>query len=135
MADVKWAKVKYVNEGVEIEVPVGTTILQASQEAGMPEGSACGGVCACSTCHVYVQKGASLLSEAEDDEEDILEKAFDVRSGSRLGCQARIEKPGEIEIAISRESYEAYYAEHPEARKALEEAGRAPAGLSSAADD
>lgn len=132
MADVKWAKVKYVNEGVEIEVPVGTTILQASQEADMPEGSACGGVCACSTCHVYVQKGAELLSEAEDDEEDILDKAFDVRSTSRLGCQARIERPGEIEVVISRESYEAYYAEHPEARKALEEAGKAPVGIGSA---
>lgn len=132
MADVKWAKVKYVNEGVEIEVPVGTTILQASQEADMPEGSACGGVCACSTCHVYVQKGAELLSEAEDDEEDILDKAFDVRSNSRLGCQARIERPGEIEVLISRESYEAYYAEHPEARKALEESGKAPFGVGSA---
>jgi len=127
MADVKWAKVKYVNEGVEIEVPVGTTILQASQEAEMPEGSACGGVCACSTCHVYVQKGAELLSEAEEDEEDILDKAFDVRSNSRLGCQARIERPGEIEIVISRESYEAYYAEHPEARKTRDENEKAPA--------
>lgn len=135
MADVKWAKVKYVNEGVEIEVPVGTTILEASQEAGMPEGSACGGVCACSTCHVYVQKGADLLSEAEDDEEDILEKAFDVRSSSRLGCQARIEEAGVIEVAISRESYDAYYAEHPEARRALEEAPKPQAELSSAADD
>ena len=132
MADVKWAKVKYVNEGVEIEVPVGTTILQASQEANMPEGSACGGVCACSTCHVYVLKGAELLSEAEEDEEDILEKAFDVRANSRLGCQARIERPGEIEVQISRESYEAYYAEHPEARKASAENDKAPAGASTA---
>lgn len=117
MADVKWAKVRYVKEGIEVEVPVGTTILQASQEAHMPEGSACGGVCACSTCHVYVKKGAELLSEAEEDEEDILEKAFDVRSSSRLGCQARILREGEIEVEISRESYDAYYAEHPEDRK------------------
>lgn len=121
MSDVKWAKVIYVNEGVEIEVPVGTTILQASQEAEMPEGSACGGVCACSTCHVYIQQGAELLTEAEDDEEDILDKAFDVRSTSRLGCQARILEPGEIRVEISQESYEAYYAEHPEARRAAPE--------------
>ena len=79
-------------------------------------GSACGGVCACSTCHVYVRTGASLLSEMEDDENDILDKAFDVRASSRLGCQARIERPGEIEIEITRESYDAYYNEHPDER-------------------
>ncbi len=114
MADVKWARVRYLNEGKEIEVPVGTTILQASQEAHMPEGYACGGVCACSTCHVYVKKGGELLSEMQDDENDILDKAFDVRSNSRLGCQAKIERDGEIEVEITRESLEAYYAEHPE---------------------
>ena len=86
--------VKYTKEGKEVEVPIGASILQASQEGGMPEGYACGGVCACSTCHVYVKKGAELLSEVQDDENDILDKAFDVRSTSRLGCQARIEKDG-----------------------------------------
>jgi 2Fe-2S ferredoxin len=118
MADqsVKWATIKYVNEGKTVEVPVGTTILQASQDAEMPEGYACGGVCACSTCHVYVKKGFELLSEIEDEENDILDKAFDVRSTSRLGCQAKIERPGEIEVEISRESYDAYYNEHPDER-------------------
>ncbi len=108
--------VKYVKEGKEIEVPVGASILQASQEGGLPEGYACGGVCACSTCHVYVKKGAELLSEIQDDENDILDKAFDVRSTSRLGCQARIEKDGVVEVEITRESYEAYYNEHPDER-------------------
>ena len=41
----------------EIEVPVGTSILEAAQKLDAPEGYACGGVCACSTCHVYVAKG------------------------------------------------------------------------------
>ena len=109
--------VKYLKEGKEVEVPVGASILQASQEGGMPEGYACGGVCACSTCHVYVKKGGELLSEMEDDENDILDKAFDVRSTSRLGCQARIEKDGVVEVEITRESYEAYYNEHPEERE------------------
>jgi 2Fe-2S ferredoxin len=108
--------VRYLKEGKEVEVPVGASILQASQEGGMPEGYACGGVCACSTCHVYVKKGAELLSEIEDDENDILDKAFDVRSTSRLGCQAKIEKDGVIEVEITRESYDAYYNEHPEER-------------------
>ena len=47
----------------EIEVPVGTSILEAAQKLDAPEGYACGGVCACSTCHVYVQKGKELLEE------------------------------------------------------------------------
>src|SRR5690349_4217268 len=98
------ATVRYPQEGVEVEVPVGTTLLQASSKAGVPHGSACGGVCACSTCHVYVLKGRELVSEQEDDEADILDKAFDVRSTSRLGCQARIERDGVLEIALSRES-------------------------------
>jgi 2Fe-2S ferredoxin len=109
------AKVKF-RDYAEVEVPVGTSILQAAQKCGAPEGFACGGVCACSTCHVYVHKGAELLSEQEDDEADIMDKAFDVRATSRLGCQSKILKDGEIEVEITRESLEAFENEHPEAR-------------------
>ena len=98
------------------EVAVGASILEAAQKAGAPEGYACGGVCACSTCHVYVTKGAELLSEQEDEEADILDKAFDVRQNSRLGCQSKIHTDGVIEVEITRESLEAYENEHPEAR-------------------
>jgi 2Fe-2S ferredoxin len=108
------AKVRYLDQGIEVEVPVGTTLLQASRKCGAPEGDACGGVCACSTCHVYVEKGLELLSEAEEEEEDILDKAFDVRMTSRLGCQTRIEQEGEIEVRISQESLDAFYNEHPD---------------------
>lgn len=100
----------------EIEVPVGTSILEAATMAHVPEGSACGGVCACSTCHVYVLEGAELLTEQEDDEADILDKAFDVRASSRLGCQSKIEKEGVVEVQITRESLEAYENEHPAER-------------------
>lgn len=100
----------------EIEVPVGTTILAAAQKMDAPEGYACGGVCGCSTCHVYVTKGANLLSDQEEEEEDILDKAFDVRATSRLGCQSTIEKDGEVEVEITRESLEAFENEHPEHR-------------------
>jgi ferredoxin, 2Fe-2S len=95
------------------EVPVGESILQASRTCGAPEGDACGGVCACSTCHVYVHQGGDLLTEASDDEEDILDKAFDVQITSRLGCQAKIEEDGDLLVEISRESLDAYYNEHP----------------------
>ena len=100
----------------EVEVPVGTSLLEAATKAHYPEGSACGGVCACSTCHVYVLKGAELLSDQEDDEADIIDKAFDVRPTSRLGCQSKIVGEGEIEVEITRESLEAYENEHPDER-------------------
>jgi 2Fe-2S ferredoxin len=95
------------------EVSLGATILEAAQECDAPEGYACGGVCGCSTCHVYVVKGAELLSPAQEGEEDIMDKAFDVRMSSRLGCQARIVKEGEVEVEITRESLDAFYNEHP----------------------
>lgn len=100
----------------EVTVPVGTSILEAATQAHFPEGSACGGVCACSTCHVYVTEGAALLSEQEDDEADILDKAFDVRPTSRLGCQSRIEKDGTVDVEITRESLQAFENEHPQER-------------------
>ncbi len=101
----------------EVDVPIGTSLLKAAQSVDAPEGYACGGVCACSTCHVYVLSGASLLSPAEDEEEDIMDKAFDVRASSRLGCQAKIEKDGRIEVEITRESLQAFENEHPEHRE------------------
>src|SRR5579872_4098808 len=100
----------------EVRVPVGTSILEAATQAHAPEGSACGGVCACSTCHVYITQGGHLLSEQEDDEADILDKAFDVRATSRLGCQSRVVADGDIEVEISRESLQSYENEHPAER-------------------
>ncbi len=110
-------KVRFIDQGIEIDVALGTSLLKASKLAGAPEGDACGGVCACSTCHVYVEKGAELLSPAEEDEEDILDKAFDVRMSSRLGCQAKIQGEGLIELRISKESLDAYYNEHPNVKR------------------
>lgn len=98
----------------ETEVEVGKSLLEAARDAHAPEGDACGGVCACSTCHVYVNEGEDLLSEAEEDEEDILDKAFDVQMDSRLGCQAKILKEGELVVSISGESLDAFYNEHPD---------------------
>jgi 2Fe-2S ferredoxin len=61
---------------------------------------ACGGNCACTTCHVQVIKGAELLSEMDDDEADRLDMAADLQLNSRLGCQVVIEKPGEVVVQI-----------------------------------
>jgi ferredoxin, 2Fe-2S len=97
----------------ETEVALGTDLRKASKSVEAPQGDACGGVCACSTCHVYVKTGADLLEPAEEDEEDILDKAFDVRANSRLGCQSKLAREGLVEVEITRESLDAFYNEHP----------------------
>jgi len=107
-------KVRFIDQNLEVEVPVGSSILEAARQIDAPEGSACGGVCACSTCHVYVEQGANLLSEADEDEEDILDKAFDVQMSSRLGCQAKLLREGLVAVRISKESLDAFYNEHPD---------------------
>ena len=61
---------------------------------------ACGGNCACTTCHVWVKEGAELVSEMEDDEADKLDMAADLQLNSRLGCQAVIKKPGKVVVEI-----------------------------------
>lgn len=98
-----------------IEVPAGTTLLEAAKSAHAQVGYACGGVCACSTCHVYVKRGLQSLSAQREQEEDILDKAFDVRSSSRLSCQTKLGQE-DVEVEISRESRQAYFDEHPNER-------------------
>jgi 2Fe-2S ferredoxin len=61
---------------------------------------ACGGNCACTTCHVWVKQGAENLTEMDDDEADRLDMAADLQLNSRLGCQAQIAKPGEVVVEI-----------------------------------
>ena len=105
-------KVHFVLEGLEVEVADGETILAAAKKIGAPEGDRCGGVCACSTCHVHVVEGFAHTSDQEDEELDILEKAFDVRSTSRLGCQAKVH--GDVKVTITDESFQAFLDEHPQ---------------------
>jgi 2Fe-2S ferredoxin len=119
-------RVRFEPDGIEIEVPVGTSILEASQKAHAQVGSACGGVCACSTCHVYVKQGIDVLEAASDREEDIMDKAFDVKATSRLGCQSRILRDATVVVQISRESRQAFLDEHPDIREALKHAAVAP---------
>src|SRR5579875_7018 len=64
---------------------------------------ACGGNCACTTCHVIVKGGFDKLSEAEEQEEDMLDKAPGLTPTSRLGCQAVVEDPNaEITIVVPK---------------------------------
>lgn len=63
------------------------SLLDIATEAGVEINHSCGGVCACSTCHVHVQQGLESCSKATDDEEDELDKAPALTPESRLSCQ------------------------------------------------
>lgn len=60
----------------------------------------CGGVCACSTCHVYVEKGDDFLPDITDKEEDFIDRAVNPKLNSRLGCQCVLEAGGSGEVTI-----------------------------------
>lgn len=61
----------------------------------------CGGVCACSTCHLYVEKGAVLIEELSDREEDFIDRAVSPKLSSRLGCQCVLNNgTGDIEVTL-----------------------------------
>ena len=96
--------IRFVGQDLEVEAKVGDSILELAERHGIDLDHACGGVCACSTCHVKIRAGAELLNEATEDEEDQLDEARDLDLTSRLGCQARIvaapEGAAAIEVAI-----------------------------------
>ena len=61
----------------------------------------CGGVCACSTCHLYINKGDDFLEELSDKEEDFIDRAVNPRINSRLGCQCvLLDNGGVIEVTL-----------------------------------
>jgi ferredoxin, 2Fe-2S len=113
--------IRFEPEGQEVDVPAGTSILDAARRCGAMVGSACGGVCACSTCHVYVKEGLLSLPAAQEREEDILDKAFDVRGTSRLSCQVKLSGTTRYVVEITRESRKAFLDEHPDERARLEQ--------------
>ncbi len=80
-------------EGVEheLEAEIGWSLMEVIREAGLPIEAACGGCCACATCHVYVDpEWLAALPEPQDDENMMLDEAFEVRENSRLSCQIRM---------------------------------------------
>jgi 2Fe-2S ferredoxin len=99
-----------------IECKRGASILDVAEDCGARVGHACGGNLACSTCHVWVTQGIDSLPEVTDKENDIMDKAFDVRPESRLGCQARCGDQ-DLTVEITEESLRAWLDENPEERK------------------
>jgi 2Fe-2S ferredoxin len=77
-------------EGVEHSVTAtpGWSVMEIVREANLPIEAACGGCCACATCHVYVEADwLSRLPAMSKDESNMLDEAFQVQDNSRLSCQ------------------------------------------------
>jgi ferredoxin, 2Fe-2S len=83
-------KITFLPAEKSAEVARGTSILDAADAAGVDLPSNCGGVCACTTCHVWIEAGLESLSEIADREDDKLQEAAGLTAHSRLGCQARV---------------------------------------------
>lgn len=120
-------KIHFLPDDITTEVPPGTSLLDAGLAADVKIGNACGGVCACSTCHVWVKQGLASLPEQDDRELDILDKAFEVKSTSRLSCQADVGTE-DLVVQVTPESRKTYYDEHPDERHALEAQPAPPPG-------
>ena len=89
------AKITYVEHGGKehvVDVAPGLTVMEGARDNGIPGIEAdCGGACACSTCHVYIDPAwVDRLPKKDSMEEDMLDFAFDVRDNSRLSCQIKV---------------------------------------------
>tara|TARA_Y100000768_G_scaffold76886_1_gene54420 strand:+ start:42 stop:359 length:318 start_codon:yes stop_codon:yes gene_type:complete len=78
------------HEGKEhqLEATPGFSIMEIIRDAGLDIEAICGGCCACATCHCYIDDSwLAKLMLADDDEESMLDQAFDIKKNSRLTCQ------------------------------------------------
>ena len=75
-------------QGASISAPAGTSVCEAMLDNGIAIEHACDMSCACTTCHVIVREGGGSLNEAEEEEEDLLDRAWGLEPQSRLSCQA-----------------------------------------------
>jgi 2Fe-2S ferredoxin len=78
-------------EGAVVEAEPGTTICDAALKQGIEIEHACEKSCACTTCHVYIREGAESLNAAEEEEDDLLDKAWGLEPDSRLSCQTIVD--------------------------------------------
>jgi len=74
-------------EGAVIEAEAGDILLEVALSHGINIEHACELACACTTCHVIVREGFDSLEEADETEDDLLDKAWGLEPNSRLSCQ------------------------------------------------
>jgi ferredoxin, 2Fe-2S len=100
---------KFEQKGLEpitlLEIEDGQSLLEVALKNDINLHHNCGGVCACSTCHLYVEQGDDLLEELNDREEDFIDRAVNPRINSRLGCQCvLLEGDGDIIVTLPDQS-------------------------------
>ena len=98
-------KFKFEQKGLEpvmIEnVQHDQSILEVALENNIHLHHNCGMVCACSTCHIYLENGSEFVAEISDKEEDFIDRARNPKINSRLGCQCILENnSGSIEVTV-----------------------------------
>ncbi len=98
-------KFKFEQKGVEPvileNIEPGQSLLEVALTNDIELHHNCGGVCACSTCHLYLEKGEEHVEEISDKEEDFIDRAVNPRLNSRLGCQCLLhDGQGEIEVTL-----------------------------------
>ena len=75
----------------ELDGDSNSTLMEILRDAGLDIEATCGGCCACATCHVYINdKWCDKVNAKDDDEESMLDQAFDVKDNSRLSCQINL---------------------------------------------
>lgn len=89
-------------EGAVIDAPAGKSLCDIMLENDIDIEHACEKSCACTTCHVLVREGLSSLGEAEEKEEDLLDRAWGLEACSRLSCQALV---GDTDLVIEIPKY------------------------------
>ena len=77
-------------EGAVLDAKKGETLLDVALKNGIEIEHACEKSCACTTCHVIVREGFDSLSESDELEDDMLDKAWGLEPESRLSCQAKV---------------------------------------------
>jgi len=79
---------EYCPQGASVQASVGTSVCEALLDNGIAIEHACDMSCACTTCHVIVREGYASLNAPEEEEEDLLDRAWGLAPQSRLSCQA-----------------------------------------------
>ena len=89
----------------ELEGDTNSTLMEILRDAGLEIEAACGGCCSCATCHVYVnEKWLDKVNPKGDEEESMLDQAFDIKNNSRLSCQIPLsEELDGIELELAPE--------------------------------
>lgn len=98
-------KIKFEQKGVEPvvleNIAPDQSLLEVCLDNGIELHHNCGAVCACSTCHLYLEKGEEFVEEISDKEEDFIDRAVNPRINSRLGCQCvLLEGSGTVEVTL-----------------------------------